>query len=59
MLLLVVTLLGLTALLLFHLKLNFFNQTTNEAAKKTYQGLYWYPFKTESYWKTLGIGVFN
>lgn len=44
LLLLVTALIGLTALLTFHLKLNFFNQTTNEAAKKTYRGYYWSPF---------------
>ena len=44
LLLLVTALLGLTALFTFHLKLNFFNQTTNEAAKKTYRGYYWSPF---------------
>ena len=57
LLLTVAALVGLVALLLFHLKLNLFNQTTNEAAKKTYRGYYWSPFQSGSYCKNLNIGV--
>lgn len=32
-----VVLIGLSALFTFHIKLNFFNETTNEFAKKTYK----------------------
>lgn len=57
LLLTVTALVGLSALLLFHLKLNLFNQTTNEAAKKTYQGYYWSPFQSGSYCKNLNTGI--
>jgi hypothetical protein len=57
LLLTVAALVGLAALLLFHLKLNLFNQTTNEAAKKTYRGYYWSPFQSGSYCKNLSIGI--
>jgi len=39
-----VTLLGLTCLSLYHLKLNLHNQTTFESAKRTFEGYEWPAF---------------
>ena len=43
-----VTLVGLTCLTLFHLKLNLYNQTTFESAKRTFEGFEWPAFETGS-----------
>ena len=39
-----VTMLGTSALSLFHFKLNLYNETTFETAKNTFNGYWWQPF---------------
>jgi len=52
-----VTLVGLTCLTLFHLKLNLYNQTTFESAKRTFKGFEWPAFETESKCKNLRYSI--
>jgi hypothetical protein len=54
----ITTLILITALVGFHIKLNMWNQTTYEHAKKTYNDYFWPPFETESPLKNLKLGIF-